>query len=409
VRVRRPTAQGDDCECQSFENVFLPGVEEQTIALSITYRAEGKSGSSKNTGKDDPTSFIMTEDGHVVKVVSKGENAELSVKDALAAFGTCLDCQPEGTFAANYVCSGAGGACPEPYRAKPTPRITGTAVDITSTYYSHRVTMPAMPGYDWIKANYEPPYAIHILTLGEDWTSRGSDYHLDVESAHERVETDVYRYGTLIRLKPAAGIISWFSREVLIGKLVEFSVLAGFPSLLISAIVFMALGRKSKILRAAQRRTVTMPELYRSFTYNALSAEHAFARLDTENKGFLDVDDFKNALRKNFELHLRASCPDASDAWIEQKIDQFAQMLIHTYTLEDDGGCAGSKGAKFRGISKQDFVDGALSNEALSWTDVVDKLKDEQCDRSMLEGAIVCRNVAPACRRREQESHRFVD
>jgi hypothetical protein len=320
-----------------------------------------------------------------------------------------MDCQPTATFDTNSLCDRDG--CPGQYRPKPTPRISGSTIDIRTELYSHAVHLPKGSGYDELRKHHTPPYAIHVVSLDEDWNSRGSAISVSRTSQHALVESDIYRYGTLLRINPAVGIVSDFSWGVVIQKLVECSVIVSWPSMIMGLIVFTLLGHKSKLLRAAQRKVVTLPELYRSFTYNAISAGEVFQKLDADGDGFLEFEDLCGVLNEFFCEQLRSSCPDETEQWYQTKICEFAELLTNYYTIDvpedssDQSGTGKVQSRQMKGISKQDFIDSVLANEPLLWSDMVLKLQDHDCDKGPVDRACIFAQKGLRPRKKPQQVH----
>ena len=87
----------------------------------------------------------------------------MSIDEVLACVDTCLDCFPDASASShtdNKLCE--GGVCPDGIALTPYLRVSGAVVDLVTEVYSHKRTMPSSAGYDYIKARFEPPYAIHI-------------------------------------------------------------------------------------------------------------------------------------------------------------------------------------------------------------------------------------------------------
>mmetsp|Transcript_6990 Transcript_6990/g.14899 ORF Transcript_6990/g.14899 Transcript_6990/m.14899 type:complete len:667 (-) Transcript_6990:48-2048(-) len=387
VRMKRPNPKATSCECLSLENVFLPGAEKLGIEITHRYTSEFATGSSKEKSANDPTSFLMTETGKVFKTIEKGNSMNFTVEELMSAFDTCMDCQPSGTFSLNSACS--NGVCTGDYMPKPTPRLSGTVFNLRTEFYSHKVTMPKGEGYDYITAQYDPPYAVHIISHGQDWTSRGNSRTTTEESAARVVEVDNYRYGTLIKINTPGGVISSFDATVLVSKGVEFMVLAGLPTILTSFVAFYCLGHKSKLLRQAQRRVVSLGSLYRSFTYNAILAQLTYKKMDEdltrmipgqeEDEDFFSEDFFRMYLKDDFFSQLRAAYPDDSEQDHEQHFENYLEMMVFDY--QELGERGEPTGTAKRGITKQDFMDAVLDTEPMTWQDMVDKLRKPDVDK----------------------------
>jgi hypothetical protein len=259
--------------------------------------------------------------------------------------------------------------------------------------------MPNGPEYAYIKANYDPPYAIHVLSGRPDWTSRGSDIVVTNRSVDATRMVDTYRYGVLFELTEAAGVISTFSWSVVVGSLVRYTVMFGYPKMIVSFVAMFCLGRKSKLFRRAIRRTVTLKEMYKSFAYNALISMVIFNQLDDQSNGFLDVDEmteaFKGALhdtvaaelreryrnpKNEAERRLHMKYPNEHKFYLDA-MRRFAGLLAddfvpaqqkHDPTIPRDGLC---------GISFDEWVRAACFNEPLDLDDVVEKLQNPDFDR----------------------------
>ena len=48
-------------------------------------------------------------------------------------------------------------------------------ISIDTQFFSHKMTTPSGPAYDFIKENHIPPYAIFTFTGEFSWTSRGAN------------------------------------------------------------------------------------------------------------------------------------------------------------------------------------------------------------------------------------------
>merc|ERR1719253_2209978 len=204
VVMQKPTVVGDMCRCYSFENVFNPGVEKLSLTLTHGYEAllANKEGSSRETTILDPDSYFMTDDGNVFRHIPKGNQVTFTLEEVLAAFGTCMDCQPTSAFATNSLCP--EGICPDPFQPKPVPRVSGTTVEVRTEYYNNPLDLPKdIRGYDKIKdmlPNGVEAFSIHVFSQLQDWTSRGSDNQIQEMTDTRTVETDNYRYGTMLKV-----------------------------------------------------------------------------------------------------------------------------------------------------------------------------------------------------------------
>eukprot|EP00747_Dinoflagellata_sp_TGD_P203779 gnl/TRDRNA2_/TRDRNA2_77418_c0_seq1.p1 gnl/TRDRNA2_/TRDRNA2_77418_c0~~gnl/TRDRNA2_/TRDRNA2_77418_c0_seq1.p1 ORF type:complete len:565 (-),score=109.55 gnl/TRDRNA2_/TRDRNA2_77418_c0_seq1:63-1757(-) len=388
VKFKKPTVRGKDrCECYSLQNVFFLGVDAFELFITHAYSSRLQSGTSKEKGEDDPMSFVVAEDDRMTKpfrIFEKGERVLLSLDETLKALGTCLDCQPSEVFYPNSLCKDE--TCEEPYKLKPVPRITGARIDLRTEFYSHKLTTPKEkgPAFEYIVDNYEPPYAIHVLKLVEDWTSMGASVTTLVDTPEWKEDMDRYKYGVLINLVPADGIISALDVGVIINNLCNFTVLLGFPQVIMGVIIFYLLGRRSLLLRRGQRRVITLKEMYRGFAYQAIVAEKAYQALDPDNTGFITVQALKAMFQRILHAELRSRFPGKDEEWYDQHLTNFVEMMINKFQ-EDDDPTSPSEGRSpskrvLRGISHKEFIRHCTSSASLDWDDVMDKLANPNID-----------------------------
>eukprot|EP00747_Dinoflagellata_sp_TGD_P087436 gnl/TRDRNA2_/TRDRNA2_163628_c3_seq1.p1 gnl/TRDRNA2_/TRDRNA2_163628_c3~~gnl/TRDRNA2_/TRDRNA2_163628_c3_seq1.p1 ORF type:complete len:723 (-),score=110.03 gnl/TRDRNA2_/TRDRNA2_163628_c3_seq1:312-2480(-) len=378
VHMMKPTRVGFDmCRCYSVQNVFHLGIDSAELHFTYSYDSPAQSGSSKLDNENTPIGFIFgSSEEKPVKIIPRGKEggvAKITVEEALAAVGTCLDCQPEGAFFTNSLCPDAVAGCSAPHHPKPMPRTSGIQISLQTEYYSHKRTMPKGGIYDWVTKNYEPPYAIHRLRKMEDWTSRGSDITL-VENTHERVVTmDKYRYGVLVRLAPATGTISQFDLNRVVTSVCNITVLMGFPSMIVSFWVFYLLGRQSRLYRRGQRKYISLQELYRSFAYQAMMANQVFKNLDANGSGFIDMHEIMSHFNEMLLPHMRARFPNESDQFYKDQMEQFVALMVARFDVE------GEKNKRV-GVSHAEFIKYCTSSEAMCWDDILDKLADPDID-----------------------------
>merc|ERR1712176_376688 len=104
-----------------------------------------------------------------------------SIREALNGSGTCLDCtqhHEDAYFPLNALCERRGN-CGPPYKETPYVRVSGITFDVKIEIYNHKLTTPNGNGYDHIKTNYEPPYAVLKLKPGREFSSMGHDVTVD--------------------------------------------------------------------------------------------------------------------------------------------------------------------------------------------------------------------------------------
>merc|ERR1719506_503179 len=98
-----------------------------------------------------------------------GTTVSFSVREALEA---SLDSPGPSSMFDNSLCPETG-ECTGAYQLEPTQRMSGMTLTVRTLYFSHKETTPDT--YAVIRDNYDPPYAIHVVSAATDWTSRGSD------------------------------------------------------------------------------------------------------------------------------------------------------------------------------------------------------------------------------------------
>jgi len=421
ILMQKPEFWGKDkCRCFSLENVMNMGLDSAGIAFTHSYNTFFQSGSSKGELDHDPISFLVAQGGSKpFNVFKKGDVIRFSIEEAMAAFGTCLDCQPSEPFYMNALCP--DGVCPPGYFPKPSARISGAQIDIRTEYYSHKTTMPDIEGFDWIMENYEPPYAIHVLRLVVDWTSRGSDFERGPQLADREVQYDNYRYGILINLSPAGGIISRWNMSVIVNNIVNFVVLLSFPGGIMSIIVFYGCGYRSKMMRRGKRQVLSMASLYRSFAFNALMAEKTFQSLDRNKNGLLERSELFKLFSDMLLPKLKEREPGRAESWYDSKLESIVDFLTDEFVTVSEEELAARKKQTARqrlsksirsissveqkpegdsprnrtaGITQDEFIRNCCFTEALTWDDLVNKVLDPDCDAPLPEKAGMC------CRRR---------
>eukprot|EP00747_Dinoflagellata_sp_TGD_P183951 gnl/TRDRNA2_/TRDRNA2_39198_c0_seq1.p1 gnl/TRDRNA2_/TRDRNA2_39198_c0~~gnl/TRDRNA2_/TRDRNA2_39198_c0_seq1.p1 ORF type:complete len:631 (-),score=68.89 gnl/TRDRNA2_/TRDRNA2_39198_c0_seq1:30-1922(-) len=387
VHMMKPTRigfNGNTCLCYSLQNVIHLGMDKAQIQFTYSYAANEVRGSSKVDMPTSPTGFCVgagqEEPFQIITPGPSGDGggiAKVTVEEALKAVGTCLDCQPgkEGDFFPNGLCP-EGKACPEPYEMKPVPRVSGIQLSLQTEYYNDKLTMPKGPPYDHIKDKYEPPYAIHMFRKVEDWTSRGSDISVIENTPNRTVTLDKYRYGTLINMQPAAGVISSFDLGTVVTSVCNFTVLMGFPPMLITLVLFYALGKRSTLFRRGQRKVVTIESMYRSFAYSAIIAHQTFKSMAQTDDEFITRDELVSIFSQCLLPHLQDRFPNEDDKFYSSHIEAYVDLMVETFTHED----ADHKGEKIKGVSHEEFLKYCTAQEPLEWADVIDKLADPDCD-----------------------------
>lgn len=391
VHMMRPQSSGPDrCQCYSFQNIFKLGMDAARLVFTYSYSTQHIKGSSKSTGDMDPMNLLFA-DGAIepFDVIEKGKSVSFELEQVLTALNTCLDCQPEADFWTNSICPNK--TCSPPYQAKPVPRTSGMMIDVRTEFYSHQLTMPQGPLYDWVKANHEPPYAIHKFSKYEDWASRGSDTTLIEDSPQRKVTIDRYRYGVLIRIKPAAGVISRPNPAVVVNNLCNFTVLMGYPGMIMSVVVFTLMGRRSKLFRKSQRVTLTVPDMYRSWAFSAMVAKRSFDVLDEHGNGYIDREDLRKHVSSILMPGMQKQFPDKPEVWYHNQISGFVDEMIDGFNSE------GEKPREHQsGITYERFIRHATSNCALDWDDITTKIATcnpddgSTCRRRKKSNAVAC-------------------
>lgn len=393
VHLKMPEIFGADrCRCYSLRNVFILGVEATGIEFNHVYSAASyaKSGSSKEEGEHDPTSFLLVQGAsEPFRVIPKGVTNSFTLQEALGEFGTCLDCQPDDSvpFWTNSICT--DGVCEGAHQPKPTPRMSGMSLDVRTEYFDSRVVMPREPGYQWVADRYEPPYAIHVLRMNIDWTSRGSDLTV-VRSDDERtVQNDIYRYGVLVRITPAAGKISRFAIGIVVDNMVNFMVLMELPAYVLTFMVFYACGRRSQVFRRGQTHWFGVDDIYRNYACQAAISDFAFQHLDDNNNGILNRQEVFEMFRGMVLPKLRARFPHKPQQWFNERIDSLMDVLItRSYDCQDpvlasDSDCKDSlpvKDLSEGGISQEEWIKNCTHSLAIDWDDLVEKIVDPDSD-----------------------------
>jgi hypothetical protein len=376
----KPQDSGADrCQCYSYQNIFKLGIDAASLYFTHSYSTQHVRGSSKATSEYDPISILVADGAsEPFSVIEKGNAVSFVLEQVLTALGTCLDCQPEAEFWQNSICNKTTGCLP-PYQPKPTPRASGMMIDVRTEFYSHPLTMPQGPLFAWIIENHEPPYAIHIFSKYEDWASRGSDSTTIEDSPQRKVTVDNYRYGVLFRMKPAAGVISRVNMSVMVNNLCNFTVMMGYPGMIMTMVVFVFMGRKSKIFRKSQRTVVTVPDMFRSYTYSAMVAKKAFDAFDGNGSGFIDRSELKEHVKKLMLPAMRSRFPEKSEAWHHQQICSYADEMIDGFSNERGRGVPG----KARGITYEEFLHHATFTQALDMDDLTNEIADSGTTTTM--------------------------
>ena len=109
-------------------------------------------------------------------------------------------------------------------------------------------------------------------------------------------EYDTYRYGAKFKLLDPRGFISKFDIQTLLQQVVNFTVYAQFPPMIMTVVVFYLLGKRSEIFMRGQRKLMSIDELYKSFAFTAMLADKQFKDLDTDNSGFVEVNEMITAM-----------------------------------------------------------------------------------------------------------------
>ena len=92
------------------------------------------------------------------------------------------------------------------------------------------------------------------------------------------------------------GYISKFDIQTLLQQVVNFTVYASFPPMIMTVLVFYLLGKRSQIFMRGQRKIMSIDELYKSFAFMAMLADKQFKDLDTDNSGFVEVSEMITAM-----------------------------------------------------------------------------------------------------------------
>eukprot|EP00930_Biecheleria_cincta_P018418 TRINITY_DN14354_c0_g1_i2.p1 TRINITY_DN14354_c0_g1~~TRINITY_DN14354_c0_g1_i2.p1 ORF type:complete len:420 (-),score=71.99 TRINITY_DN14354_c0_g1_i2:586-1845(-) len=369
VNLKKPGVFGlGMCECWSSQNVFNLGVDAAAFVFTHNYDSKHMSGSSKESGPNDPTSFLLGYgQSRPSKIFAKGEQNEFTVEEVLSAVGTCLDCQPSAPFYTNSLCP--GGVCPQPLQPKPVPRMSGMAIDLQTEYYNEAATMPKSESYQWIVNNHKPPYAVHILRKTEDWTSLGADVQTS-ETPVSRVDMDTYRYGVLVRISPSKGVISKFDFNVVINWIVNATVLLSFPGIAVSYIIFNLCGKRSKLYEKANGKTVTVDSMYKQFAFSSLIANSFFEKLDTKGTGMVETQVLQDAFIALLRPKMLAKHPGKKE-WASDQIKLFVERLLaRDYHPEGQDGEPLMDVTK-TGVSHSAFIKACTFSEAFDWEDLM--------------------------------------
>eukprot|EP00747_Dinoflagellata_sp_TGD_P193080 gnl/TRDRNA2_/TRDRNA2_58797_c1_seq1.p1 gnl/TRDRNA2_/TRDRNA2_58797_c1~~gnl/TRDRNA2_/TRDRNA2_58797_c1_seq1.p1 ORF type:complete len:244 (-),score=29.72 gnl/TRDRNA2_/TRDRNA2_58797_c1_seq1:82-780(-) len=222
------------------------------------------------------------------------------------------------------------------------------------------------------------------------------------DTPNRTVIVDRYRYGVLINIQPASGIMSRFDINRVVTSLCNFSVLMGFPPMIVSFVVFFLLGQRSKLFRRGQRRIIEIQDLYRSFAYTALIADQIFQGADEDGTGFLGHTELYKKFSRLLLPHLLARYPDKSRGFYEERLRQFVDLLVKDFTIEKADGTH----EKQRGVSHEEFLKFCTQNEPLDWADIMDKLADPKIDAP--PGKNLCRRFAKVAPR-EDAKERWAD
>jgi len=362
------------CRCYSFENTFLLGVDAMAVVFNYGYDSLNQRGSSKGVGPKDPVGFLLAQGAsRPWRVLPKGEVVRFTLEEALEALGTCLDCRDDRfAFYSNDLCEPEPANCPWPYSRAPVLRITGAVIDVRTEYYSHITLMPQDEAYQWIQDRYDPPYAVLVLRLVVDWTSRGSDSQVLLSTEDREEHRDTYRYGVVFRLPPATGGIAEVSLGVTIDSIVNIAVFLMLPGAITSVLVFWLLGNMSYLYRQVQSKIVSVEVLHKSLAYTSLIAEHNFQLLDSNSNGYIDrqelFDLFSGMLRKK----LKATKPGMDEQWIDNRI----HMLVDMLTCEHRSPTGGT----VVGVSHQEFLRNATFNQPYTWDNLIDRMVEGRAE-----------------------------
>ena len=269
--------------------------------------------------------------------------------------------------------------------------MSGAAIDITTEYYNHRITMPSGGAYDWIrKSEYDPPYAIHVVRNTEDWSSMGANVEGKQSwNASMQVYPDIYRYGILVRINPARGVIAHFDSSVLVNWLVNAIVLMGLPGAAISALVFYGLGRRSQLYMKAKRKILDVDNLYRSFSMSAMVANGVFEQMSGADSSSQKVNGFitKSDLIVSVSGLLKPKLLSSglySEVEVDQKILEYVEdIMVDDYHPEGDDGKPVLSITE-RGMSHSGYIKASAFGEAIEWDDLMQKLKNLDGDKEVV-------------------------
>ena len=98
------------------------------------------------------------------------------------------------------------------------------------------------------------------------------------------------------KVRTNIGYISKFDIQTLLQQVVNFTVYASFPPAIMTVLVFYLLGKRSQIFQRGQRKIMSIDELYKSFAFTAMLADKQFKNLDTDNSGFVEVNEMITAM-----------------------------------------------------------------------------------------------------------------
>jgi hypothetical protein len=402
VHFMKPHVEGTRCRCYSIRNFFVLGAEEAILEFDHSFRTNFVKGSSKLL-KDDPeacleddlenwdqdqkpdckmvpTSFLLADGAEKPwRVIPAGEGlaVNVSIKEVLDNLGSSID-GPSG-LDSNGLCP--GGECPPEYSLTPRPRVTGMVISMDTQFFSHVMTTAKGPAYDYITANYNPPYAIFTFSAEFAWTSRGANVVVTEDTESRREEYDTYRYGAKFKLLDPRGYISQFDVQTLLQQIVNFAVYASFPPVIMTVLVFYSLGKRSEIFQRGQRKIMSIEELYKSFAFQAMLADKQFKSIDEDNSGFVEAKEIVETMQEVLGPALERKAPGMPNEWYAGKINEFAERITGEFVQSETNETV-------KGISHAAFIRAATFHEALNLEDVVDKVINPHAD--LAPGAKYC-------------------
>jgi hypothetical protein len=331
-----------------------------------------------------PRSFLLASGASKPwKVVppGKGLSVNASVGEVLRELGKSID--GPSNLDDNGLCP--DGECPSgsEYALTPSPRITGMVINVDTEFFTHKMTTATGPAYDYIRENFEPPYAVFTFSADFQWTSRGADVQVVENTRARKEEYDTYRYGAKFKMNDPRGVISRFNWDHLLQLVVNFKVLISFPAMIMTIVVLYCLGRQSEVFLRAQRKHLSTDDLYKSFGFQTMLADMQFKSMDKDQNGFICMAELVNLLTDVLGPNLKRKCPGQSEEWYRSKIDKFSTKLTTQFVKQsiqrkaavDNGACE-----VWEGISYPEFVRSATFHEALNIEDVVDKVLDPDTD-----------------------------